>query len=298
MQRLIAFLIICLMCISCFASCESIDSTSQNSDDRSNAPSSYDEELEIDLSSFQGNPDIEMLVDIERDAQSSFFECVAMIKNNTQKNIAKMRLYLVKCRDGKAPLESSLYAEKLLIENFNNEKPDIYRWVLGNSSGQIVFKAYLAYIEYEDGTTWGLEKVDHKTVVTRNFELDVCEYNASTPTTKQQFHVSYSARVVSNSHVGDNWYYGLEYNDVLVNPYTTITVDVAENRGARFKIYAIEDDSDNDYGSGIIRFPIMEIGETVTLTQQVVVVENGGRYSGHKAYVLFTVTITRVDEEA
>ena len=292
--------IICLLCLCVLVSCGSTNDTTDNNDNKDNNDSStpLEEDKPVDLSNFEGIPDVQIQVDLERETKSSLFECVAIIKNNSEKSIKQLQLYLVKCRNGNDPLESNLYAERLLIKDFNNEERSTYRWILGNASGEeIEFKVYLAYVEYEDGTTWGLEKADHKTVVTRNVLMDVCVYDSSTITTKQTFEVIYSARVIANSHVGDNWWYGLENNGALVNPYTTVVVDVANNRGARFKIYAIEDDADDDYGSGVIRFPQMDIGETITLTQQVVVYENGGRYSGNKAYVLFTVTITRVGEE-
>ena len=87
----------------------------------------------------------------------------------------------------------------------------------------------------------------------------------------------------------------MKSNDVFITPNTTVEIDVAENVGPRFKIYGIENDSDDDYGENTIRFPIIKVGETVTLTEQVMIVENNGKYVGNKAYIKFTVTITRIE---
>lgn len=43
-----------------------------------------------------------------------------------------------------------------------------------------------------------------------------------------------------------------------------------------------------------IMFSDIAVGTSETVTQQVMVTENGGRYVGSDAYIQFTVTITRV----
>lgn len=298
-KKVFCLLLIITICASIFALCTNLDAAN-NSNSNNNITSSLTSNDEpIDISSFQGIPDINITVDIEKKETSSRFDCVVTIKNNTQKSITKLSVYLVKCYDGKSPLESKLSSHKLSLKNIDVAETHSERWSIGTEYAEpSAYHVYLAYVEYEDGLTWGLSNIDHKTVVTRNAEVDVCVYNSSTITSEQTYQVSYSASIIHNSHVGNNWSYGMKYNDTFVASASTIKVEVAENRGPRLTIYGIEKDSDEDYGEGIIRFPKMEIGETVSLVQQIVITENGGRYTGHQAYMQFTVTLTRISDNA
>ena len=90
MKCFVCFLIICFVCVFCIISCDTRNNP--------NITSSTSEKP-VDMSSFQGTPNIEATVDIEERAQSSYCDCIVSIKNNTGKSIEKITLYLVKCFD-------------------------------------------------------------------------------------------------------------------------------------------------------------------------------------------------------
>lgn len=287
---LYAFVIV-ILCLSTFTGC---DSTEYDTPNTLSNPTENDD-TPVDISAYTGMPQLNISVDIEKDPDSHLFDCVAIVTNNSGKTITEMNLYLVKCYDNETPLNSWRYCDRLRINDLLNGATDRSRWVLGTTTeGASDYKVYLSFVQYEDGSTWGLSDIDHKTVVTRNAEVDVCVYDESTQTTEQDFLVTYSARIVSNSYVGNNWSYGMKVNDTFITPNTTISVDVANNRGPRFTVYGSENDDKDDYSQEDITFSKLNIGETATIKEQIVIVENNGRYTGHKAYMEFTVTVTRI----
>ncbi len=262
-----------------------------------NTPQNNEPEEPVDISMFEGVPDVEISVDIEKDLDSHLLEVIALSKNTSNKKITKMILYHVKCYDNDTEMESWKYTDRLTISDIEAGETDRSRWVLGTTDeGATKYSVYIAYVLYEDGTQWGSEEIVHKAVVTRNLQPDVCIYDSSTPTTDCYYKIDYSAKLISNSHVGDNWSYGLEYNDIFVEPQAIVTIPVPENRGPRFTIYGIENDTKDDYGSALITFSHLDIQQSETIVEQVMIVENEGRYTGHKAYMEFTITCTRVDK--
>lgn len=292
-QRILSCIVTIVLLFCMLSSCNEAEINSNSN----NHPPSINNSDTIDITAFQGSPDIDIHVDIEEDLDSkSYDDCIITVTNKTGKSITELKLYLIRCFDHHTPLESTQYAERFSFKNINNEETQKGRWIIGKSDYSTVdIKVYLSYVAYEDGTTWGVDRAKHEAIITRNEQVNVCIISSATPTTKQKFMISYSANIISNSHVGDNWSYGMKSNDVFITPNTTVEIDVAENVGPRFKIYGVENDSDDDYGENTIRFPIIKVGETVTLTEQVMIVENNGKYVGNRAYIKFTVTITRIE---
>ena len=292
----LAFFLI-IVCCFIFSACDNVDSPDDKDISINDNTSPAPEEEPIDISSFQGNPEIDIFIDIEETSQKSsysYYNCIAAIKNNTGKTISELKLYVVECYDNQSPIESGAYTERLKAVNIDTDKLNRYQWSF-SAKNPTNFVAYLAYIKYEDGTTWGNEEINHKAVITKNFEIDVCLYNDSTATTQQKFIVSYTTGIISNSHVGNNWSYAVKVDDVIITSNSIILTDVAENRGPRLTLYAQENDSNPETGKGKMNFPALKIGESMSLSQGVEVVENGGRYIGHKAVMGFYVTITRVE---
>lgn len=106
--------------------------------------------------------------------------------------------------------------------------------------------------------------------------------------------LSYSAKLISNDSVGDEWSYSIKVKN---NKYSRLNEKVVveldgDNTSVEF-IASEYDKSKSDIGKSSIVLPYSEIikGETLTYTKQVVVTENGGRYSGNSAIVEFTLTI-------
>ena len=287
--------VVCLLslCLSCFYGCDTstTDNAPQNSDDDPK------QEESINLSKFNGNPDIEITINIEQEEKSSLIELVALSKNSSNKKITKLILYHVKCYGNDTALQSSSHTDKLVITDIAAGETKRSRWILGTApAGATKYNVYVAYILYEDGTQWGAEEIIHEAVVTRNLQADVSVNDSSTKKTECYYQIDYSARLVSNSHVGDNWSYGLKCDDTFVEPQTIVTILVPENSGPKFTIYGIENDSKDDYGANTILFSNLDIGESETIIERVIITENEGRYTGFDACMEFTVTCTRVSK--
>ena len=282
-----------LLCLSCFCGCDT--STTDNAPQNSNDDSKQ-EDL-IDLSMFNGNPNIEITIDIEKEEKSSLIELVALSKNSSNKRITKLILYHVKCYGNDTALQSSANTDKLVITDIDVGETKRSRWILGTTTtGATKYNVYIAYILYEDGTQWGSEEITHKAVVTRNLQANVSVNDSSTKKTECYYQIDYSARLISNSHVGDNWSYGLMYDDTFVEPQTIVTILVPENNGPKFTIYGKENDTKDDYGTNRILFSNLGIGESETIIERVIITENEGRYTGFDACMEFTVTCTRVSK--
>ena len=103
--------------------------------------------------------------------------------------------------------------------------------------------------------------------------------------------------MISNSHVGDKWSYGLKHDDTFVEPQTIVTILVLENSGPKFTIYGMENDTKDDYGANTILFSNLNIGESETIIERGIITENEGRYIGFDACMEFTVTCTRVSKD-
>lgn len=253
----------------------------------------------VDLSAFEGESGITATVDIEKESDSHLLDVNILATNNSQKDISTLILYFVKCYNTEGPLKNWQYSDRLKFEDISAGDTKHARWVLGTTTvGALEYKVYVAYILYSDGTKWGKETVEHNAVVTRSEEVDVCYYKdgilQDATTVEKQYVVTYSAKIIQNSHVGDSWSYGMKYGETTLTSGKQITTSVATDRGPKLTIWAEESDaSKNDFGQKDIVFSDIGIGETETITEQVMVTENDGKYIGHDAYIQFTVTIKR-----
>ena len=124
-------------------------------------------------------------------------------------------------------------------------------------------------------------------------EVDYVTVNppASNVNGSNKFYVSWSAKLISNNHVGSDWrtFVTVGGEDVGSSPITVngnvLTVDVK----------AVEFDSLNDVGRDSMNFYCNKIGASQTQTIRVTVRENRGKYTGNVAVWEFTVTVTRAN---
>ncbi len=107
-----------------------------------------------------------------------------------------------------------------------------------------------------------------------------------------KFVVTYSARLSSNNHVGNNWSHGLKYKDEYIESGATIK-STAQN-SLSVTAFAREKDTYSDYGSTKVTFESLDIGEKQSKEIKVTVRENRGRYSGNTAKWAFTITVERI----
>lgn len=167
------FIIFVIFCIIIGTS--SSDNSSSNSTPSSAQSVEMDKNTEeIDLTAYDRECGVSGRIELEKEFDSHLMETVAYISNNSGKNISKVTLYLVKYYDGDTPIDSWKYTDRLNIENLRLSLSTETEWLLGTTTyGKKVFKAYIGYVLYEDGTELGKEKIDHKAVVTRAAEIDV-----------------------------------------------------------------------------------------------------------------------------
>jgi hypothetical protein len=113
-------------------------------------------------------------------------------------------------------------------------------------------------------------------------------------TTAGKAELSYTAKLISNDSVGDEWSYSIKVNNNTYSSFNEkITIELdGDNIPVEF-IASEYDKSKSDIGMNSIVLPYSEIikGEALTFTKQVVVTENGGRYSGNSAIVEFTLRV-------
>ena len=103
--------------------------------------------------------------------------------------------------------------------------------------------------------------------------------------------VTYSATLISNDHVGSNWSKYVKANSKKAP--VTLTKLVSKDK---IKIYckATENDSSPDIGTYTATIKTSDLKKgTTKKTYYVTVVENKGRYSGHKAKWKFVVTFKK-----
>jgi hypothetical protein len=101
--------------------------------------------------------------------------------------------------------------------------------------------------------------------------------------------VTYSAELVENHHVGNEWYTALYYNERTIT--TSSVISYAD--GLVFCAYVEEDDKHPDTKEVKVEFENLAPGQTATKTVSVVVREDGGQYKGNRAVWEFTITVTR-----
>ncbi len=116
------------------------------------------------------------------------------------------------------------------------------------------------------------------------------------PQTELRYYcISYSARLIMNNSVGNEWSYGASFNGEYISSDSTITATFYGNKDPVIMLVAVESDkAKDDTGRSSIALPDIAIGEQCTITETVDVRENDGRYSGNLAQWEFTVTIYRV----
>lgn len=120
-------------------------------------------------------------------------------------------------------------------------------------------------------------------------------FSISVPVSPQKFRLSASIRMVSNDHVGSHWSNGFEYNLEPIRSGSVISL----LPGEEFTVggWAEDADSKPDYGSHREKFTLTDemCKNGFTVEDDVIVVENGGRYSGNCAVWHLKMTFTPVN---
>lgn len=106
------------------------------------------------------------------------------------------------------------------------------------------------------------------------------------------YEITYNAKLKQNNSVGNEWGYGIKYNDQSIKSGCTITKTAIA--AMEITAFAIEYDSYNDRGSADVIFGFLEVGEKETQNVTVTVRENRGRYSGNTAKWVFEITVERI----
>lgn len=295
MKRFFAIVLILAM-VSLLAACESGNVSAPTQE----PPEVSTEESILDLSAFEGECPVTVNADIEKEADSWLLDVNIKATNNSDKHITQLMLYFVKCYDNNSAIESWEYCDRLTFQDISVGETKDSRWVLGTTDvGAREYLLYVAYVLYDDGSSWGEEKINHESVVTVGAKADIYLYGSGvvTATTDKQYIITYSAHIISNSSVGDSWSYGMKFGDIRFHSGEEITVGVGEMRGPILTICAKESDAEkDDYAQKDIHFAPLAVGQSETRTEQLIVTENEGRYIGHKACVEFTVTVTCTGE--
>ena len=114
-----------------------------------------------------------------------------------------------------------------------------------------------------------------------------------TPKISKRYKITYSAKLIENNSLGEDWSYGAKFNDSNIASNSTVTAELSA--GPTIVVFATEDDaSKDDHKSVNVTFSDMAIGTSETKTVIVTVTENDGRYSGHTAKWEFTITCIRI----
>lgn len=114
------------------------------------------------------------------------------------------------------------------------------------------------------------------------------------PSTKAKITISYSAKMVSNDHVGNSWTTYIEVGDTTVKKGKSTKVEVGSTDTIKIYCTAIENDKIPDEGSAAIEIPVKDLKKGKnTFKTSVTVTENRGRYSGNSAEWSFTVTVKK-----
>ena len=110
---------------------------------------------------------------------------------------------------------------------------------------------------------------------------------------KQKYIVTFTAEIVNNNSVGNEWITGIKYESVTIR--TGSSIEVKSGNNFSFVVFAIEeDDTGDDYGSSVIEFAQIKVGKTTSQTIIVKVIEDKGKYKGNIAEWVFIVTIERI----
>lgn len=123
----------------------------------------------IDISAYSEKSEIAATIDIEKEIDSHLMETAVVLRNNSSKDIKTVVLYLVHCYGEDTPMESWQYNDKLTLKDIPSNTSKKAEWTLGTTTyGKKTFVGYIGYIQYTDGTEWGLSEIDHQKIVTRN----------------------------------------------------------------------------------------------------------------------------------
>ena len=102
------------------------------------------------------------------------------------------------------------------------------------------------------------------------------------------------AELVDNDHVGNEWYTVAYVNGKAIREGATVTLKLKPTASIQLKAYAEEQDKVPDQAAKTASVTVSSLtakGTTKSLT--VTVVENRGRYSGHKANWKFTFKMSK-----
>lgn len=111
----------------------------------------------------------------------------------------------------------------------------------------------------------------------------------------QKFRVSWSATMVSNDHVGNNWSKTFEVNGAACASGSVITI--APGSECEIRLTVQENDSRPESNSHFERIAFSEelCKNGYSVSDELYVRENGGRYSGNTAEWKFSITLTPVN---
>lgn len=107
------------------------------------------------------------------------------------------------------------------------------------------------------------------------------------------YRITYSIDLKYNNSVGDEWKYGVSYNNKYIASSSEILIADTPTE-VNLVAFAIELDDYNDYGSTNVTFDALEVGQKQTKRVTVLVRENNGRYTGNTAKWQFDITIKRI----
>ena len=148
------------------------------------------------------------------------------------------------------------------------------------------------YIEGE--CICGVKDPNYKPSVDDEENKEEDDNTDKTPNTEenQKYIITFTSKIITNDSVGNEWYYGIEYEGSSIRSGNTIEI----KNGDKFSLifFAIEeDDSGDDSGSVTVEFSKIDVGEKTSKTVIVKVVEDKGKYKGNIAEYEFKVTIER-----
>ncbi|AZN43544.1 hypothetical protein EJC50_05935 [Paenibacillus albus] len=103
-----------------------------------------------------------------------------------------------------------------------------------------------------------------------------------------------SADMVSNNHVGNEWWSGGFVNGKELGEGSSIVLNVSASGSVNLKAEAQEQDKYPDNGAATASVKVSSMGKSITKALNVTVVENRGRYSGNTAKWKFIFKVEKV----
>ena len=119
--------------------------------------------------------------------------------------------------------------------------------------------------------------------------MSLCSCSLADRMSADECKVTYTANLIDNDSVGNEWYTALFYDGKHLPPKSVI----AYSESLVFYAYAEEDDTVADKKKVRVDFESIKPGETLSKTVTVIVRENAGRYQGNRATWEFTITVKR-----